>query len=195
MRFFKWLSRGTGLAAIIGLIAGALTVLGAEQMDRFTSTDEFCTSCHAMAAYVAKSEVFLASVHQTTTSGVRPGCADCHIPKGLVAATWTHAVKGVQDLYGQVRYDYDDPAIWQARRPELAYAVRDWMLANDSATCRSCHEQESIKPARKRGQKQHAEARENGMTCIACHYNLAHEEVEPRDDFLERSSNRSGGMQ
>ena len=192
MRIFRWLSGGTLLAAIVGLFAGAIAVLGAEQMDHYTSTDEFCTSCHLTGEYIAKSQTYLTSSHQTRASGVRPGCADCHIPKGLVAATWTHVVKGAQDLYGQIRYDYDDPEIWQARRAELAYGVRDWMLANDSATCRSCHKQESIKPARKRGQKQHAEARETGMTCIACHYNLVHDEVEPRDDFLERSSKHGG---
>jgi nitrate/TMAO reductase-like tetraheme cytochrome c subunit len=195
VRLYKQLSGGVLLAAVIGLVAGVIGVLGAEQMDHYTNTDKFCTSCHLTGEYIAKSQTFLTSSHQTRASGVRPGCADCHIPKGLVAATWTHIVKGAQDLYGQIRYDYEDPAVWQARRADLAYAVRDWMLANDSATCRSCHEEASIKPARTRGQKQHAEAREKGMTCIACHYNLVHDEVEPRESFLDRSSNRDGSAQ
>lgn len=185
MRLLKWLSGGTVLALAVGLGVGIAVVLGAEQMDIYTSTDEFCTSCHLTGEYIAKSPTFLASTHRTRAGGVRPGCADCHIPKGLVAATWTHVVKGVQDLYGQVRYDYRDPAVWQARRPELAYAVRDWLLANDSVTCRSCHDQASIKPERKRGQRQHAEALETGMTCIECHYNLVHDEVPPRESVLQ----------
>ena len=145
--------------------------------------------------YIAKSEAYLTSGHRTRRGGVQPGCADCHIPKGLVAATWTHIVKGAQDLYGEIRYDYENPEVWQARRAELAYAVRDWMLANDSATCRSCHKEDLIKPERKRGQRQHAEARETGMTCIECHYNLVHEKVEPRESFLERASESNGAAQ
>ena len=81
--------------------------------------------------------------------------------------------------------DVDIENILAERRPELAYAVRDWMRANDSATCRTCHEEESIKPARKRGRRQHEQAREESMTCIDCHYNLVHEEVEPRESFLD----------
>ena len=188
MRFLKWLTGATSLTLLIGIAVGVVLVLGAEQMDHYTNTDKFCTSCHLTGELVAKSETYMTSTHRTRASGVRPLCSDCHIPKGLVPATWTHVVKGVQDLYGQIRYDYTDPAVWQERRPELANAVRDWMLANDSVTCRSCHDQDAIKPVKKRGQVQHEEARESGMTCIACHYNLVHDEVEPSESFLERSS-------
>lgn len=116
---------------------------------------------------------------------MRPGCADCDVPKGLVRATWAHVVKGMGDLYGQLTYDYEDPAVWEERRPELAHAVRYWMRDNDSVTYRSCHDQAAITPTRLRGQRQHAEAKETGMTCIDCHYNLVHDEVEPTEEFLD----------
>ena len=51
--------------------------------------------------------------------------------------------------------------------------------------CRGCHVMEGIRPERKRGQRQHADAIETGTTCIACHYNLVHKEVEPSEAFLE----------
>ena len=185
MTVLRWITSGAGIAVAVGFVVGVVAVLAAEQMDHYTNTDAFCTSCHLTGEYIAKSEAYLTSSHRTRASGVEPGCADCHIPKGLVLATWTHVIKGIQDLYGEVAYDYEDPAVWKERRPELAYAVRDWMRANDSATCRSCHDEAEIMPTRKRGQRQHAEAREMGMTCIDCHYNLVHEEVEPRDSFLD----------
>ncbi len=185
MTVLRWIASAAGIAGGVGFVVGVVAVLGAEQMDHYTNTDAFCTSCHLTGEYIAKSETYLTSSHQTRTSGVEPGCSGCHIPKGLVPATWTHVVKGIQDLYGEVAYDYEDPAVWKERCPELAYAVRDWMRANDSATCRSCYDEAEIMPTRKRGQRQHAEARETGMTCIDCHYNLGHEEVEPRDSFLD----------
>ncbi len=170
---------------IVGGIAGIVAALAAEEVDRLTTTDEFCTSCHAMQAYIADAEAYKTSTHQTTASGVRPRCADCHIPKGLVIATYTHVVNGISDLWGQTRFDYEDPAVWLAERARLAYAARDWFRGNDSATCRGCHEEASIQPQRKRGQRQHAEARDTGMTCIDCHYNLVHDEIEPRESFLD----------
>ena len=170
---------------IIGGIAGIVAALAAEEVDRLTTTDEFCTSCHAMQTYIAEAETYKTSTHQTTASGVRPRCADCHIPKGLVIAAYTHVVNGISDLWGQTRYDYEDPEVWLAERERLAHAAREWFRGNDSATCRSCHEEASIQPQRKRGQRQHAEARDTGMTCIDCHYNLVHDEIEPRESFLD----------
>ncbi len=187
---FRWITRATLIAAVAGLVAGVAAVLGAEQMDNYTNTNAFCTSCHLTREYIAKSVTYRVSSHQVRPGGVNPGCADCHIPKGLVPATWTHFIKGVQDLYGEIIYDYRNIEVWKERRPELAYAVRDWMRANDSVTCRSCHDEASIKPKRKRGQRQHADAREEGMTCIDCHYNLVHEEVEPRESFLDSTGKR-----
>jgi nitrate/TMAO reductase-like tetraheme cytochrome c subunit len=174
------------IGIIVGGIAGLLLALGAEQMDHYTSTDAFCTSCHAMQSYIADTEAYKSSAHQTTASGVRPGCADCHIPKGLVTATYTHVVNGISDMWGEISLDYDDPDVWNAEKARLAYATRDWFRKNDSVTCRECHEESSIKPARQRGQKQHKEAREANMTCIDCHYNLVHEEIEPSERFLEQ---------
>ena len=182
----KWfLAKGT----LLGVIAGLLIALGAEEMDRFTSTDTFCTSCHAMQVYIADSETYKSSVHQTTASGVRAGCADCHIPKGLVLATYTHAVNGISDIWGEISRDYDNPEVWNAEKTRLADAVREWFRDNDSITCRECHEEASIKPARQRGQNQHREALEANMTCIDCHYNLVHDEIEPSESFLEQGEN------
>ena len=189
MRWLTIFRKPLVIAFIIGGVAGVIAALTAEEVDHLTSTDEFCTSCHAMQTYIADSETYKTSVHQTTTSGVRAGCADCHIPGGLISATYTHVVNGVSDIWGEIHLDYENPATWEAERSRLAYAVRDWFRDNDSVTCRECHEEASIKPQRKRGLKQHAEARETGMTCIDCHYNLVHEEIEPRESFLQNDKN------
>jgi nitrate/TMAO reductase-like tetraheme cytochrome c subunit len=190
MKVISLPSKVVSIGVIVGVIGGLVLALGAEEMDRFTSTDAFCTSCHAMQTYIADSEIYKTSAHQTTTSGVRPGCADCHIPKGLVAATYTHVVNGISDIWGEISRDYDDPDVWNAEKARLAYAVRDWFRDNDSVTCRECHEEASIKPVRQRGQQQHKDARETNMTCIDCHYNLVHEEIDPRESFLEQAETR-----
>ena len=187
MRISSIIKPATLVVFIIGGVAGLAAALLAEQLDHFTSTDEFCTSCHSMGEYIANSDVYRGSVHQTTQSGVRPGCADCHIPKGLVQATYTHIVNGASDLLGEIRHNYDDPKVWKARRAELAYSARDWMRANDSVTCRQCHEQQSVNPQRTRGQFMHLFAERAEKTCIDCHFNLVHDPVPPRKRFLVTS--------
>ncbi len=176
------------LPGLVGAALAVLAVLANEQVDHYTSTDAFCgTRCHSMETNVSTDPVYRESTHRTTKSGVRAGCADCHIPSGIVAATWVHVSTGVRDVISEFSNDFSKTEVWEARRSELTYRVREWLLATDSATCRGCHEEEAIRPERRRGQRQHADALEKRMTCIACHYNLVHAEVEPREDFLRRS--------
>jgi nitrate/TMAO reductase-like tetraheme cytochrome c subunit len=52
---------------------------------------------------------------------------------------------------------------------------------------------EAIQPERLRGQRQHAEAIETGTTCIACHYNLVHKDVEPSEEFLQAITPKQDG--
>jgi nitrate/TMAO reductase-like tetraheme cytochrome c subunit len=59
------------------------------------------------------------------------------------------------------------------------------MLGRDSETCRSCHVMVAIQPERTRGQRQHAQALEDGTTCIACQYNRVLKEVVPSEEFLQ----------
>ena len=183
------MNRAVVIAALIGVVTGVIGVLGAEQVDHYTSTEVFCgTTCHSMQAYIVSEEEYVQSPHRTAASGVRAGCADCHISQaGIVPATWDHIKGGVKDIYAELTNDFTKPEVWEERRARLAYNVRDAMLANDSANCRVCDDEDAIKPAKKRGQKQHADAKEEGITCIGCHYNLVHREVEPRDSFLEKS--------
>ncbi len=56
----------------------------------------------------------------------------------------------------------------------------DFDADNDSVTCRGCHEEASIRPQRKRGQRQHEETGKTGMTWIDCRYSFAHEKTEPK---------------
>ena len=47
----------------IGCFLGILMALSAEKVDELTTTDEFCSSCHAMQAYVADAKVYQTSTH------------------------------------------------------------------------------------------------------------------------------------
>lgn len=181
LRFFK---RSLVITATAGIFLGVLLALAAEKLDQVTTTDSFCTSCHTMQL-VAEQGVYQRSTHRTTTTGIQAGCADCHVPRGLLPATWAHIRDGTRDLYVELTTDFT-PQSWESRRTELAYGVRDRMLADDSRNCRSCHKTAAIKPKRERGQRQHELAERSQVSCIGCHFDLVHKPVKPRESFLRK---------
>ena len=184
-RLRRWLSAhrySLSLVVVfaIGMVAGVPLF---DAVDRQFSSDAFCmTGCHLMEATVAKE--LRQSDHWTRPSGVRATCSDCHVSEGLTAAMWDHMV-GTRELISFLFKGIRTPEEFEKVRFEGANRVRLAMVANDSKNCRRCHTMEAIKPERKRGQRQHTEASETGATCIACHYNLVHKEVEPSEAFLK----------
>jgi len=75
----------------------------------------------------------------------------------------------------------------EPRRIALAHEVRDEMRRADSVTCRGCHTESAIRPASERGRAAHALLADRRMTCVDCHFNLAHAPVPPSPDFLRGS--------
>jgi cytochrome c-type protein NapC len=172
---------------VIGGLAGAGAIIASVAVDRYTSTDAFCTSCHSMQ-FVANDPHFIQSVHRSNAEGVHPSCGDCHIPKtNWFVETWTHASSGTRDVIAELTHNYGDPKIWAARRIALAHEVRLDMRGQDSITCRSCHDAATIHPASEAGQAAHALMRSGRMTCIDCHYNLVHAPVPPTIEFIRSS--------
>ncbi len=182
MRLFKWIISATGLAAIGGLAVGVLIGLPViDQVDQYFSSNEFCAgSCHSMSDTVAKE--FHESAHGTTPTGVVPKCRDCHLPERLPMAMIQHVV-GIRDLYGTYIKGIRTAEDFEAVRMENANRVRMRMVSNDSANCRTCHVMDKIVPTKKRGIRQHAEAREKDITCIVCHYDLVHKETDLSEEF------------
>lgn len=183
-RWRKLLRRFPLTVVVIALGIGAIAGLPVfDATDYYFSSDAFCgTGCHVLEATVYKE--FKASTHGNTRTGVRPTCADCHISAGLTLAMLDH-VAGLRDVYAWLIQGIRTPEAFEEVRAETANRVRMRMLNNDSKNCRSCHVMAAIEPERKRGQRQHAEARTEGTTCIVCHYNLVHMDVEPSEAFLE----------
>lgn len=173
---------------IAAMALGVISIPVVDQVDVYFSSNKFCaSSCHEMESTVFKE--LQASTHWTTTTGVRPSCADCHVSERLIPAMWDHFL-GMKELIVHVTSDASSPGNFDKNyRAESANRVRLKMIDNDSKNCRTCHEMTAIKPKRTRGKKQHAEALKNKTTCIACHYDLVHKEVEPSEEFLKAIEN------
>jgi len=175
------------LILIFGAVLGAGGILVSLEVNRATSTEAFCTSCHSMV-FVGGDPVFLKSAHRTNGAGVHAGCADCHIRRdNWFVETYTHVKSGLRDSIAELTHNYGNATVWEARRVELAHEVRNVMRAENSATCRSCHDAAKISPQSERGQAAHALLREGRMTCIDCHFNIVHAPVPPTLDFIRGS--------
>ncbi len=172
---------------IFGAVAGAGGLLASLEINKSTSTDAFCTSCHSMQ-FVGNDPHFLASAHRSNNEAVRPSCGDCHIPRtNWLVETWAHVTSGTRDVIAEYMHNYDDPKVWARRRVALAHEVRMTMRGQDSVTCRGCHDAKAIEPKSERGRAAHALLREGRMTCIDCHFNLVHAPVPPAIEFIRGS--------
>ena len=182
-RGFKWLPEFITRHVLIALVVGGLGGVGfmvfLMEFDHYTSTEQFCTTCHSMTLV---AEPYRQSAHYLPTSGVRASCGDCHVSPGIFAATWDHFIGGkdvIRQLFGE---DYDDPVINALHLPEAAFSAREWFRDRDSATCKRCHVQDAIIGKRADTQAIHQEDAA-GKTCVDCHINIVHEPVPEQATF------------
>ena len=168
---------GLGVALTIFLFVGVLLAGGAAGL-AWTNTEAFCIGCHEMQDNVYKE--FKGTIHDKNRSGVRAVCPNCHVPqqpipmlKRKVAATFElygHFVSGVIDTREK----------FEKHRYEMAKRVWTRMKETDSLECRNCHHDDAMDPEKQseKAQARHAKMKSEGMTCIDCHFGIAHNEPD-----------------
>lgn len=178
--------RGMILAAsVAGAVVVVIAIAAFKPITHYVSASEtVCFACHFSQDYDT-SIANAASKPHPETGDARPArCASCHVPDSLAGSAFVYAhFLGQTDLFGNLR-DLDNKieGPYFAPTAKKAYAVRDALQAADSSTCRTCHIESEIKPKRPRGRNAHQKALQSKQTCIECHYNLVHSEVELRLD-------------
>jgi len=157
------------------LVGGIVVVLfllplawaGVETTLEWTSTPEFCASCHVMEPMVS---AYYDSVHGGNNPvGVRAECTDCHLPHNnaliyLAAKSET----GMHDMW--ITWFTDETALdWQANRERRDEYVYD-------SGCLQCHENLAEISA---GQEMHAKyfAGLIDAKCVDCHAGVGHENL------------------
>jgi cytochrome c-type protein NapC len=156
-----------------------------------SNTEAFCISCHEMRSTVY--EELKETIHFSNRSGVRASCPDCHVPKN-----WIHKVERkieatFNELPKHLMGTLDTKEKFEAQRYQLALRVWTAMKQNDSLECRNCHSAESMaqKKQTEKAWDRHERGRRDGMTCIDCHFAIAHKEPEgekgPRDIVIKKN--------
>jgi cytochrome c-type protein NapC len=163
--------------AVLGMVVAVLLVIGGAAGLAWTSTEQFCIGCHEMRDNVYAE--YKGTIHDTNRSGVRAVCTDCHVPREpwpLIKAK----IAASTEVWGHLTGVIGTKEKFEAHRAQLAHNVWTRMQKNDSHECRNCHVAEKMNSELQSdtARARHAKGKAEGLTCIDCHYGIAHTEPD-----------------
>ena len=167
--------------AAVGIFIGWGLLGGIAAIMHYTSSIEFCVSCHSMSI---PYEEYQGSAHYSNAKGIRAECSDCHIPADTTNYLITK-IRAVKNIYHEhVSGKIASEKKFEEHRMAMAETVWVQLRENDSATCRSCHTFDAMDTFEQSrdAAKMHEYGRENNQTCIDCHKGVAHFAPEPELD-------------
>ena len=167
-----------GAGVILGTLAIAFVMLTAGAYGlAWTNTEEFCIGCHEMRDNVYAE--FKGTIHDKNRSGVRAICANCHVPHEPVALI-VRKMQASFEVWGHLTGKIDTKEKFEQHRYQLAKNVWTAMIRNDSHECRNCHKADSMSSElqTEKARARHAKARAENITCIMCHFGIAHREPD-----------------
>jgi cytochrome c-type protein NapC len=176
--------------AIGGLLFSVMLVAAGAAGLAWTNTEEFCIGCHEMKNNVYAE--YKGTIHDQNRTGVRAICPDCHVPR-QPGPMMVRKVQASMELYGHfISKSISTREKFEARRYELATHVWKRMKETDSLECRNCHNTEKMSHELQsaKAQARHAKAVTEKLTCIDCHFGIAHKEPEgpgPREMTISKS--------
>jgi len=138
-----------------------------------------CGECHAYSF-----EEYKDSPHYDNDMGVRPGCVGCHEPHGLweflhFKFLYLNDGRVGKSPFDSVSSSLIDIPEWEKLRIKQAASVREKMVDDRSEKCMVCHKINSELWRKIKRHKSAIEQIEKGeKSCIHCHYNLVHADVE-----------------
>lgn len=191
-RIRRWGSGPGSLVVLaVGLLAGVVVFASTGSFMVYANSEKFCAeSCHEMTVNPAAE--YKGTIHDTNRTGVRATCNDCHVPHEYIP-NYLAKLGLFSDLWGHyITNSIDTKAKFEAKRHELATRVWTYMKDNDSRECRHCHttaKMDSEKQTEK-AMARHAKGRAEGMTCIDCHFAIAHKEPDgpgPQELFAAKA--------
>jgi cytochrome c-type protein NapC len=135
---------------------------------------------------------FKGTIHDKNRTGVRAICSDCHVPREP-GPLIVRKMRATFELWGHLTGVVDTKEKFETHRYELAKRVWTRMKETDSLECRNCHKYDSMDPdtQSEKAKARHAKGKAEGLTCIDCHFGIAHKEPEggpgPRELKVGRS--------
>jgi cytochrome c-type protein NapC len=167
-----------GLGVLVGALVVAFVMLTAGAAGlAWTNTEQFCIGCHEMKDNVYAE--FKGTIHDVNRSGVRAICSNCHVPHEPIPLI-KRKMRASFELWGHFMGVIDTKEKFEKRRYELATRVWTRMKQTDSLECRNCHHDNAFDPDKQtdKAKARHARMKTEGLTCIDCHFGIAHHEPD-----------------
>ncbi len=155
------------LLVLAGIFAGLIFMLGENKAVKYTSSDQYCASCHV---HPHAEQSWKLSKHYDNKSGVVVHCVECHLPPeehGMLLAKIKH---GATDVYGKLFKDSSE-FNWPAKR-KLEKAKKFTYVES----CVKCHQNLFPKTLTVDGENAHLSflTSKTEVTCLNCHLDAGH---------------------
>ncbi len=167
VRTFLTGKRASLLLFVLGLLAALAFMYAGNKAVKYTSSDEYCISCHV---HPGADQSWKLSPHHDNKTGIIVHCAECHLPPNGHGMLWAKAKHGLKDIYG---YYFKDSADfnWPAQR-KLDLAKKHVYVES----CAKCHQNLFPKTLTVEGENAHLSflSSKTEISCLNCHLEVGH---------------------
>ena len=155
------------LILFISFAIGILVTVFGNKAVEYTSTDEFCASCHVHPHVFTSWKL---STHFDNKSGITVHCVECHLPPKGEGYLVEKARLGIKDIWGFMTKDSAE-FNWEAKRTVEAAPHFTF-----KTSCIKCHANLFPLSLKKEGQDAHLyySQNEDKLECTNCHLNVGH---------------------
>ncbi|MBL7971675.1 MAG: SUMF1/EgtB/PvdO family nonheme iron enzyme [Prolixibacteraceae bacterium] len=150
-----------------GLTAGFIFMFAGNKAVKYTSTDEYCASCHV---HPHAEQSWKLSKHYDNKSGVIVHCTECHLPPPGHGMLFAKAKHGAKDVYGLLFKDSSEYN-WPAKRK--LEAAKKFVYTE---SCIKCHQNLFPKTLTEEGENAHLNyiTSKTEISCLNCHLDVGH---------------------
>jgi cytochrome c-type protein NapC len=183
---------GSLAVLVVGLAIGVAAFASVGSFMVYANSEHFCANaCHEMQPLQKEHK---GTIHDANRTGVRATCNDCHVPHEYVP-NYLAKLGLLSDVWGHWTGSINTKEKFEAKRYELAKRVWVDMKKNDSRECRHCHTTAKMDPdlMSEKALKRHEKGRLEHLTCIECHFAIAHTEPDgpgPQELFSTKAAQR-----
>lgn len=150
-----------------GLFGGIAFMFAGGKVVHYTSTDEYCASCHV---HPHAEQSWKLSKHYDNQTGVIVHCVECHLPPEGHGMLFAKAKHGAKDIYGKLFKDSSE-FNWPAKR-KLEKAKKFVYVES----CVRCHQNLFPKTLTTEGENAHLNylTSKTEVSCLNCHLDVGH---------------------
>lgn len=167
---FKSIATGRRLYALLVLLgAGAclIAIFAGKRALDYTSTDEYCMSCHV---HPHAEQSWKLSPHYNNRTGVVVHCVECHLPPEGHGKIFAKAKQGAKDVYGLWFKDSADFK-WEEKR--TLEKAKHFVYTE---SCQKCHQNLFPVTLSTEGENAHLNyiTSKTEVSCLNCHLDVGH---------------------